>query len=60
VDVGASVGDTAILFSLHGARRVVALEPYPRLCGEALLNMKANGLADRVVLVNAGLGATDG
>ncbi len=60
MDVGASVGDTAILFSLHGAKRVIALEPYPRLYEEALLNIKANGLADRVVLVNAGLGATDG
>jgi len=60
VDVGAGVGDTAILFSLRGARRVIALEPYPRLYGEALLNIKANGLVDKVVLVNAGLGATDG
>jgi FkbM family methyltransferase len=60
VDVGAGVGDTAVLFSLRGARRVIALEPYPRLYGETLLNIKANGLADRVVLVNAGLGATDG
>ncbi|MDT7870299.1 MAG: FkbM family methyltransferase [Thermoproteus sp.] len=60
VDVGAGVGDTAILFSLRGARRVIALEPYPRLYGEASLNIRANGLADRVVLVNAGLGATDG
>jgi len=41
-------------------RRVIALEPYPQLYGEALLNIKANGIADRVVLVNAGLGATDG
>jgi FkbM family methyltransferase len=54
------MGDTAILFSLRGARRVIALEPYPRLYGEALLNIKANSHADRVVLVNAGLGATDG
>jgi FkbM family methyltransferase len=60
VDVGAGVGDTAILFSLRGARRVIALEPYPRLYGYALLNIKANGLADRVVLVNAGLGVADG
>jgi FkbM family methyltransferase len=59
VDVGAGVGDTAILFSLRGARRIIALEPYPRLYGEALLNIKANGLADRVVMVNAGLGALD-
>jgi len=47
------------LISLRNARRVIALEPYPRLYGETLLNMKANGLADRVVLVNACLGATD-
>jgi FkbM family methyltransferase len=50
VDVGADVGDTAILFSLRGARRVIVLEPYPRLYGEALLNIKANGLANRVVM----------
>jgi FkbM family methyltransferase len=60
VDVGTGVGDTAILFSLRGARRIIALEPYPRLYGEALLNIKANGLADRVALVNASLGAADG
>jgi hypothetical protein len=37
--------------SLCAARGVViALEPYPRLYGEALLDIKANGLADRVVL----------
>jgi len=58
--VGAGVGDTAILFSLRGAGRVIALEPHPRLYGEALLNIKANGIADGVVLVNASLGATDG
>jgi len=60
VDVGAGVGDTAVLFSLRGAERVIALEPCPRLYGEASLNIKANGLVDRVVLVNAGLGALDG
>jgi hypothetical protein len=36
--------------SLRGARRVIVLEPYPRLYGEVLLNIKANGLADRVVM----------
>ena len=60
MDVGAGVGDTAILFSLRGAGRVIALEPYPRLYGGALLNIRANGPAGRVVLVNAGLGALDG
>jgi hypothetical protein len=48
--LGAGVGDTAILFSLRGAGRVIAL----------VLNIRANDLGDRVVLVNAGLGAVDG
>jgi len=60
VDVGAGVGDTAILFALRGARRVVALEPYPSLYGEALINIRANGVEDKVVLINAGLGSFDG
>jgi len=60
VDVGAGVGDTAILFTLRGARRVVALEPYPSLYGETLINIRANGVEDKVALINAGLGSFDG
>lgn len=60
VDVGAGVGDTAILFALRGARRVIALEPLPSLYRRALVNVRINGVADRVVLVNAALGPSDG
>jgi len=60
IDVGAGVGDTAILFALRGARRIIALEPYPSLYREALINIRANGLEDRIVLLNAGLGSFDG
>jgi len=60
IDVGTGVGDTAILFALRGARRIIALEPYPSLYKEALINIRANGLEDRVVLLNAGLGSYDG
>lgn len=60
VDIGAGVGDTAILFALRGAGRIIALEPYPSLYKEALINIRANGLEDRVVLLNAGLGSYDG
>lgn len=38
--------------SLRDAGRVIAFEPHPWLYGKALLN-----ILDRVVLVNAGLGA---
>jgi len=60
VDVGAGVGDTAILFALRGAKRVIALEPYPSLYRKALVNVGINGVEDRIVLVNAGLGRSDG
>jgi FkbM family methyltransferase len=60
VDVGAGVGDTAILFALRGAGRVVALEPFPSMYRRALVNVRLNGVADRVVLVNAALGTFDG
>jgi hypothetical protein len=29
VDIGSNIGDTAIYFALKGAKRVIALEPYP-------------------------------
>jgi len=60
VDVGAGVGDTAILFALRGAKRVIALEPYPSLYGKALVNAKINGVEDRIIFVNACLGQSDG
>jgi FkbM family methyltransferase len=60
VDVGAGVGDTAILFSLMGAKKVIALEPFPSLYEKALVNVKINGVEDKVLLLNAGLGPFDG
>lgn len=58
VDVGAGVGDTAILFSLTG--KVIALEPYPRLFNLACINVKVNGFEDRVELLNVALASSDG
>jgi FkbM family methyltransferase len=60
IDVGAGVGDTAILFSLMGAKKVIALEPFPSLYEKALVNIKINGVEDKVLLLNAGLGPFDG
>jgi len=60
VDVGAGVGDTAILLALRGAKRVIALEPYPNLYRKALVNIRINGVENSVILVNAGLGSFDG
>jgi len=56
VDVGASIADTAIYFALRGAKRVIAFEPFPKIFEIAERNVKANGLEDKIILVNAGCG----
>jgi len=56
VDVGANIADTAIYFALRGAKRVIAFEPFPKIFEIAERNVNANGLEDKVILVNAGCG----
>jgi FkbM family methyltransferase len=58
VDIGASIGETAIYFCLKGARRVIALEPYPAAYERARQNILANGFDDKVTLVNEGAGTS--
>lgn len=56
IDMGANIGDSSIYFALNGAKKVIALEPYPysyRLAKENILN---NGYKDKIVLLNAGYG----
>jgi len=59
LDVGASIGDTAVYFTLGGAKQVVAFEPYPFPYSYALKNVEANGLKN-VKVVNAGVSGHDG
>ena len=60
LDVGAYVGDSAILFVLRGARRVVAVEPSPWAYNVAKKNVEANGLGDVITLVNCAVAREDG
>ncbi|MFP3320640.1 MAG: FkbM family methyltransferase [Acidilobus sp.] len=57
IDVGASVGDTALYFVLNGARRVIALEPLPNVARCAEENLKLNGITGEVNVINAALGS---
>jgi len=57
IDVGASVGDTALYFVLNGARKVIALEPLPNVARCAEENVKLNGITDEVKVINAALGS---
>ncbi len=58
IDVGAFNGDSAIYFSLKGARKVYAFEPFPMCFEIARQNIKINGITN-IVLFNQGLGAKE-
>lgn len=52
LDIGASFGDSAIYFLLNGAKKVIALEPYPYTYKIAKSNISLNGFKDKAVLLN--------
>lgn len=56
VDIGASVGDSAIYFALKGAKIVYAYEPFPYAYGMARKNVAANHLDKIIKLHNEGVG----
>jgi FkbM family methyltransferase len=60
VDVGAYNADTAICYVANGARHVYAFEPYPYYYNLGIKNIKANRLANKITMVNAGCGSKTG
>jgi ribosomal protein L11 methylase PrmA len=58
IDVGTFAGDTAIYFSLSGAKKIYAFEPYPYAFEVATENLKNNGITN-VELHNVAIGAED-
>jgi FkbM family methyltransferase len=56
VDIGASIGDSAMYFILNGADHVIVFEPYPYSYDKAIVNLEANGVSDAVTLVRKGVG----
>lgn len=57
LDIGANIGDSPIYFASKGAKRVVALEPFPNNFKLALENLKLNEMQDVITMVNAGASA---
>ena len=60
VDIGAYIGDTAVFFAHRGAKKIVAYEPNPTRVEMAKENFALNGYSDKIVLVNAAVGAENG
>lgn len=56
IDIGANIGDSAIYFAISGAKKVIAIEPYPNLFSIAMRNVAENGLQGSIVLLNASYG----
>lgn len=55
VDVGANIGTTSIPVAREQGCRVLAIEPVPANFNLLRQNVSANGLADRILLVNAAI-----
>lgn len=60
VDIGANIGDSALYFTLKGAKRVIALEPYPQNFETAKKNIILNNLSDRIYLLLSACGDRKG
>lgn len=56
LDIGGSIGDSAIYFAACGAAHVYVLEPYPYSCQIAEANIRLNALERNVTLLNMGCG----
>ena len=55
IDVGANIADSAIYFTLKGAKRVIAIEPILSTYQVAQRNLNINNMSN-VILINAGIG----
>ena len=55
-DIGANVGNTTICFTLRGAKKVIAFEPFPKIFEQAKKNVEENGLQNKIDLVRASCG----
>lgn len=60
LDIGASIGDTAIYFTTRGAMQIVGLEPYPYAYEMAEKNLRLNGMEKKVLMLNKGCLSKEG
>ena len=54
IDIGANIADSSIYFAMSGAKKVIALEPFPKNFEVAQKNIALNGFTDKIKLLNAG------
>jgi FkbM family methyltransferase len=49
IDIGASIGDTAILYALRDAEKIIAYEPFPSTYASLLKNIESNGFSGKII-----------
>lgn len=54
IDIGACTGDTAIYFTLNGAKQVISVEPFPKNFEILQKNINKNHLNDKIIPVLGG------
>ena len=59
IDVGGNVGDSSLLYSSLGAKKVIMLEPQPKFFEFAIENINSNDYSN-IQLINAGLSDASG
>ena len=60
IDIGACTGDTSVLFALCGAKKIIAVEPFPKNFQMLQKNIKENGLTDKIVPILGACGSHSG
>ncbi|MCM8800643.1 MAG: FkbM family methyltransferase [Candidatus Omnitrophica bacterium] len=60
LDIGAYIGDTAVLFCNKGARKVYAYEPHPLFFEVCKKNIDLNNLNNSIEVFNFGVGDKEG
>lgn len=60
IDIGSNIGDTPIYFALHGARKVIGLEPFPKNYELSNKNIMENNLSDKITTLLAGCSSKKG
>jgi len=53
VDIGASIADSCIYFASQGAKKIIALEPDPKVFEMASKNIRINNYSDKIELIQA-------
>lgn len=55
LDVGANIADSSLYFAIHGADKVIAVEPFAKNCELARKNIEQNDFKETIILLQAAI-----